>query len=114
MARVQRGNVVLRVSDTEVNKYMAKGFSLIDEAGRVIKQSVPTELGQLQRAYSEQAAIIEALKAENAELKAQLQDKKAGAKKTPAAPEPQDEGWDDWAEAEEEPEEKPKKKKSKA
>ena len=115
MAGVQRGNVFLNVSEEEVNKYMAKGFSLVDEkTGRVIKQCVPTELGQLQKAYSEHVAQIEALTAEVERLKSELEGKKAGAKKTPAAPEPEDEGWDDWAEAEEEPEEKPKKKKSKA
>lgn len=128
MARVRRANVILNVSAEEVDKYMAKGFSLIDEkTGAVIKQSVPTELTQLQKAYSDFQELIKQKDAEIATLKTELEAlKTAGVKKTPAGKsklfneEPveeeataEDSNWDEWADAEE-VEEKPKKKKSKA
>lgn len=110
MAEVQRGNVFLTVSEDEVNKYMAKGFSVVDERGRVIRQSVPTELGPLQKAYSEHVETIKNLTAEVERLKSELEAVKAGVK-TPAKadPEEEDKGWDDWADAEE-VEDKPVKK----
>lgn len=121
MVNVQKGNVFLNISNEEVDKYMAKGFSIVDEFGRVIKQSIPTELGELQKAYSDHEEIIKKKDAEIAELKAEIQRLTAGADKTPAK-EPEspaveeeetpaeDNGWDEWNEAEE-IEEKPKKSK---
>ena len=58
MANVQRGNVFLTVSEEQVEKYLSKGYSLVDEFGRVIRQSVPTELGELQKAFSEHTALL--------------------------------------------------------
>ena len=116
MAEVQRGNVRLTVSEEEVSKYMAKGFSVVDgRTGKIIKQSVPTELGQLQKAYSEHVEIIKNLTAEVERLKAELAGKTAGVKATPAEPE-EDEGWSDWQDQEEPEEvvEKPAKNKKKS
>ena len=114
MAQVQRANVILTIPNEDVDKYMAKGFSLIDKSGKVIKQSVPTELGQLQKAYSEHVAYIKKLESELAALKSIIQ-APAGETKSPAAPkgEKSDSGWDDWADAEE-VDEKPKKKRKKS
>ena len=115
MVQIQRANVVLTVPSSEVDKYMAKGFSVIDEkTGKVIKQSVPTELNQLQKAYSEHVAKIKQLESELAALKSIIQSA-AGDAKSPAAPkgteEKADDGWDDWSEAEEVEDDKPKKRK---
>ena len=81
MAEVQRGNVFLTVSDADVAKYMAKGFSVVDKFGKVIQQSVPTELGQLQKAYSEHVEIIKQKDTEIASLKAELQALKTAGEK---------------------------------
>ena len=124
MAEVQRGNVFLTIEDGEIPKYMAKGFSVVDKFGHVIKQSVPTELGQLQKAYSEHVELIKKKDNEIASLKAELQAlKAAGEKKSPAAKpkakkevveeEASEDDWDDWADAEE-VEEKPAKKSKKS
>ena len=127
MVKVKRGNVVLRVEEIEVNKYMAKGFSVIDGNGNVVRQSVPTEIGQLQKAYSEHMQLLKEKDTEIANLKAELnalKDKKAGEKKSPAsksklfpAEEVSEEktestDWDDWGDAEELEEKPVKKKKS--
>lgn len=110
MADVKRGNVFLTIRDDEIEKYMAKGFSVVDKNGKVIRESVPTELGQLQKAYSEHTETIKKLTAENAQLKAELSKIKAGAKDAPAES-TESQGWDDWQEEEEV--DKPAKKQKK-
>lgn len=66
MVTVKNANVVLEIADDEVEKYFEKGFSVIDKFGNVVRQSVPTELGALQKAYQD-------LQKENALLKEQLE-----------------------------------------
>ncbi len=70
--RVRRANVVLRVPEYDVNKYYAQGYSILDEAGNVVKASVPNDLGTLQTAYVRNAERIKDLEAEVAELKKKL------------------------------------------
>lgn len=82
MAQVQRGNVFLEIPDEDINKYMAKGFSVVDARGNIIKQCMPTELTQLQRAYTEHEEIIKQLNSEIALLKIQLAEAKASAAPT--------------------------------
>lgn len=118
MAEVQRANVFLTIPDEDIDKYLAKGYNVVDERGRIIKQSVPTELGELQKAYSEHEAQLKQKDAEIASLKSEIQAlKTAGVKKTPAAPKEKPveakEDWDDWADAEEVEEKPTKKRKSK-
>ena len=67
--RVERGNVVLKVEEYEVQRYLSMGYNVTDNAGNVIKAAVPTNLGQLQLFYVQAPKKIEALEAELAELK---------------------------------------------
>ena len=108
MAIVQRANVLLTVPDTEVDKYIAKGYSVLDASGNVIKQHVPTELIQLQKAYSDHVEQIKQLTSEIARLKSQLAEVKNAS--APLKGDEATEGWDDWSSDEEV---KPKKKASK-
>lgn len=82
MALVQRANVVLEIEDDNVERYLAKGFSVIDEKGNVLKSARPTTPEQFEKAYDEQRRInndlkleIEQLKKENAQLKEQIKSK---------------------------------------
>lgn len=111
MAKVRKANVLLTVNEDEVSKYLCKGFDLVGDDGKILKESTPVDLGQYQRAYSEQKTLLEEKDKEIAKLKAEIQKlKKAGEKKSPAEVE-EDEGWDDYEEEiEEVVEEKPKKK----
>ena len=128
MVEVQRGNVCLNILEADIPKYMAKGFSVVDAYGNVIKQSVPTELGQLQKAYSEHVELIKAKDIEIAKLKADLEAlrKSTGEEKAPVENpsktkkkpveevEETDETGDEWGDWGEESEEKSvKSKKSK-
>ena len=71
MIMVEHGNVVLKIREDEVSRYLAKGYNVINADGTVLKASVPNDLGTLQKAYREHVAEIEKLKKEIAELKAQ-------------------------------------------
>lgn len=80
---VRQGNVYLTINVEDVDRYMAKGFDVVDEAGNVIKKSVPNDINVLRQAYEQHTAEIAKLKEENESLKAQL---KAKPKAAPGAP----------------------------
>ena len=81
MARVERGNVVLKVKDYEVQHYLNLGYNLTDDAGNVIRKSIPTNIGELQTAYLEHTKKIAELEDTIAKLTAQLSVKKTTVKK---------------------------------
>lgn len=80
MAKVQRANVVLDVSDDDIELYMAKGFNLLDETGKVIRKSIPNDVGELKIAYTAHIKQIAELEQKVKELTSQLKatKKKAG------------------------------------
>ena len=71
MVRVERGNVQLDIKEDVVDHYLALGYNVIDEQGRIVKAAIPTQLGALQVAYVESEAKIADLKAEIEKLKAE-------------------------------------------
>ena len=79
---VQRANVVLRVRDEEVDKYLARGFKLLNENGEVIRSATPNDLATFKEAYIRQSKEIEDLNSQIEELKAELE--KARQKKSKA------------------------------
>ena len=79
---VQRANVVLKVRDEEVDKYLARGFSLLNENGEVIRSATPNDLATFKEAYIRQSKEIEELNSQIEELKAELE--KARQKKPKA------------------------------
>lgn len=85
MARVERGNVVLTVKEHEVQHYLNLGYNLTDEAGNILKKSIPTNIGELQTAYLEHTKKIAELEDTVAKLTAQLSAKKTTAKKSKEA-----------------------------
>jgi hypothetical protein len=84
MARVERGNVVLNVDDASVQHYLNLGYNLTDNTGKVLKRSIPTNLGELQTAYIQHTAKIEELEATVARLTAELNAPKPAPKKKQA------------------------------
>ena len=77
MTRIERGNVVLDVQDEEVEHYLLLGFNVTDSQGRIIKTSIPTNLGALQAAFVENQAIIADLRNTIAELTEEVERLKA-------------------------------------
>lgn len=75
MVRIERGNVVLKVQEHEVQRYLTLGYNVTDNTGKVLQEAIPNDLGTLQRHYIENKkkieeleAIVVKLTAENARL----------------------------------------------
>lgn len=71
MVRIERGNVVLRVQEHEVQRYLKLGYNVTDERGQILKEAMPNDLGTLQKAYVEHKKRIEELEAIVAKLTAE-------------------------------------------
>ena len=82
---VKRGNVVLTINAELVDRYVAKGYDLIDKTGNVIKKSVPTDLDSLKAAYERQLSENKQLKEQIASLTAQLNAQNVKSDKTTTA-----------------------------
>jgi hypothetical protein len=71
MVRIERGNVVLKVQEYEVQRYLKLGYNVTDDAGNVLQEALPNDLGTLQRFYIEHKKQIEELEAIVAKLTAE-------------------------------------------
>lgn len=76
LVHVRHGNVFLDISPEAVEKYMAKGFDIVDERGNVIKECIPSDVNSLRAAYDKHVAKIAELEKQVADLKAQLSETK--------------------------------------
>jgi len=74
---VQRANVILRVPEEWADRYIEQGYNVIDSYGNVIQESIPKDLGTLQKAYIEHTQKIKELE----EVVQQLTVKKSGRPK---------------------------------
>jgi len=74
MLKARKGNRVVRIPDEKANEYKALGYSLFDEKGHVIYLQVKDSerIKGLENEVDVLRRKIAVLKAENAELKAQL------------------------------------------
>jgi hypothetical protein len=63
MVRIERGNVVLKVQEHEVQRYLKLGYNVTDNTGKVLQEAIPNDLGTLQRYYVEHKKRIEELEA---------------------------------------------------
>ena len=66
--RVKRGGSFLTIPTTAIDRYLAKGYDVVDSSGNVIKASMPTDIHALREAYDKQTAEIKALKERIKEL----------------------------------------------
>lgn len=99
MAEVCKGNVYLTILDEEIDSYMAKGYSVVDPVtGKILRQSVPTEIGPLKKLYAEQVELNKKLTSEIAVLRNKIESlEKSGVASSEAAPDKDSTNWDDWA-----------------
>ena len=65
---VKRGGAFLTIPANAVDRYMARGYDVVDSQGNVIKESVPNDLNALKIAYQKHVAEIAELKKKIAEL----------------------------------------------
>lgn len=78
LIKVRRGNVILRVPEYQKQEYLAKGFDVITEDGKVLEATVPSDVNTLKRAYVKHLAKIKELE----EKLAQANKPKTTAKKS--------------------------------
>lgn len=71
MVRIERGNVVLKVQEHEVQRYLKLGYNVTDNTGKVLQEALPNDLGTLQKYYVEHKKRIEELEAIVAKLTAE-------------------------------------------
>lgn len=71
MVRIERGNVVLKVQEHEVQRYLKLGYNVTDNTGKVLQEAIPNDLGTLQKHYVENKKRIEELEAIVAKLTAE-------------------------------------------
>lgn len=71
MVRIERGNVVLKVQEHEVQRYLTLGYNVTDDAGNVLKEAIPNDIGTLQKHYIEHKKRIEELESIVAQLTAE-------------------------------------------
>ena len=82
MVRIERGNVVLKVQDYEVPRYLKLGYNVTDDEGKILKEALPNDVGTLQRFYVEHKKRIEELEAIVAKLTTENSALAASAKST--------------------------------
>ena len=68
MVRIERGNVVLKVQEHEVQRYLNMGYNVTDDNGNILKEAIPNDVGTLQKHYLESKKRIEELEAIVAKL----------------------------------------------
>lgn len=73
--KVRRGNVSLRVTKNEVDKYFDMGYDVYSSNGELIKKAVPKDLATLQKAFVDNRLRIERLEEEIKSLRSQLETK---------------------------------------
>ena len=66
----QKGNLVSRIEESQINELLNQGYDIIDEKGSVLHKAVPTDPVLLKRAYVDNMRQIEELKKEIEALKA--------------------------------------------
>lgn len=82
MVRVERGNVVLRVDEADIQYYLNQGYNLTDETGTILQRAIPTNLGELQTYYVKSTEKIAELEDTIAKLTAQLDSKKTATRRS--------------------------------
>lgn len=70
---VKRGGSYLTVPATAVERYLAKGYDVVDENDKVVESSVPNDINLLKIAFKEHTKKIQELEAEIAQLKSKKQ-----------------------------------------
>lgn len=77
MILAEQGNRVKQITESEIQHYVEKGWTITDGRGTVLKESVPADLPTLRLAYVEHENEIKQLKAQIATLELQIEQSKA-------------------------------------
>lgn len=72
--RVKKGGSYLTIPTASIDRYMAKGYDVVDDKGNVLRASIPNDINALRVAYSQHVAEIRELKQHIKELETQLRE----------------------------------------
>jgi len=78
---VRRGGSYLTIPAGAIDRYIAKGYDVVDKNDNIIQSGVPNDINVLKIAYNQHKSEIESLKAENAKLKQEISELKNQAQK---------------------------------
>lgn len=78
---IRRKNVFLDVAPEQVERYMAKGYDVVDPYGNVIKKGTPTNPEEYKNAYEASLKKIAELEGKIKELETQLKAKSQASAK---------------------------------
>lgn len=67
--QVRHGNKYLDIPADAVDRYIAKGYDVVDASGKVIVKSIPNDYNALRAEYEKALETIKSLEAEIAKLK---------------------------------------------
>ena len=70
--KVKRGNVSLKVTKQEADKYFDMGYNVYTPDGKLVREAVPQDVPTLQKAFVDNKAKIVKLEEEIMELNEQL------------------------------------------
>ena len=68
LIKVRRDNVILRIEPEQKAYYMGLGYNVVDNAGKVVEETIPTDIASLQRFYKDAKSQIDTLKSRIEEL----------------------------------------------
>lgn len=72
---VRRANVILQVPKDEKSDYLNKGYSVIDDKGKVLEEAISTDVNELRLQVQKLESVIKAKDEEISDLKKQLEPK---------------------------------------
>lgn len=78
--KVRRGNAILRVPADQKSYYMGLGYNVIGEDGKVVEETIPTDIGSLQRFYKDAKQQIAGLEDQIKSLKDEIKSLKTQTK----------------------------------
>lgn len=68
----RKANIETAITEDKVEKYVAEGYTIFDEAGCIVKETAPDNLNALKQAYTSHVAELKVKDAEIARLKDEL------------------------------------------
>lgn len=78
--KMRKGNKVIHVEESRVNSFLAQGYDQVNERGEIVKRATGGRTVNIAE-YNAVVEELEALKKENAALKAKITKLEKGAKK---------------------------------
>lgn len=90
---VRRDNVLLDVPVEQKSYYMGLGYNVVNDKGETLEETIPTDIGSLQRFYKDAKQQIAGLEAEIESLKGEIKSLKS--QKKIKAPEPEEASFEE-------------------